>query len=81
LILWLVALFFESCRVLVTRGPKENRNCPSVDALFRSAAYNHGSKVIGIVLSGALVDGTSGLWSIKRMGARDHRPGFWEARQ
>ena len=61
-------LLIEANRVLVTRGPKENRNRPSVDALFRSAAYNHGSKVIGIVLSGALDDGTSGLWSIKRMG-------------
>ncbi|SCX95389.1 two-component system, chemotaxis family, response regulator CheB [Nitrosospira sp. Nl5] len=60
-------LLIEANRVLVTRGPKENRNRPSVDALFRSAAYSHGSRVIGIVLSGALDDGTSGLWSIKRM--------------
>lgn len=61
-------LLIEGDRVLVKRGPKENRNRPSVDALFRSAAYAHGARVIGIVLSGALDDGTSGLWSIKRMG-------------
>ena len=61
-------LLIEGNRVLVTRGPKENRNRPSIDALFRSAAYSHGPNVIGIVLSGALDDGTSGLWSIKRMG-------------
>ena len=61
-------LLIETNQVLVTRGPKENRNRPSVDALFRSAAYTHGPNVIGIVLSGALDDGTSGLWSIKRMG-------------
>lgn len=61
-------LLIEDGRVLVKRGPKENRNRPSVDALFRSAAYSHGPKVIGIVLSGALDDGTSGLWSIKRLG-------------
>jgi two-component system chemotaxis response regulator CheB len=61
-------LLIDANSVLVTRGPKENRNRPSVDALFRSAAYNHGAKVVGIVLSGALEDGTSGLWSIKRMG-------------
>ena len=61
-------LLVEGSRILVKRGPKENRNRPSVDALFRSAAYSHGSRVIGIVLSGALDDGTSGLWSIKRLG-------------
>lgn len=61
-------LLIEADHVLVTRGPKENRNRPSIDALFRSAAYSYGPRVIGIVLSGALDDGTSGLWSIKRMG-------------
>ena len=61
-------LLVDKRAVIVARGPKENRNRPSIDALFRSAAYAHGSAVIGIVLSGALDDGTSGLWSIKRMG-------------
>ena len=61
-------LMIERDRVIVTRGPKENRNRPSVDALFRSAAYYYREQVIGIVLSGALDDGTSGLWNIKRMG-------------
>ena len=61
-------LLIEGDRVLVKRGPKENRFRPSIDALFRSAAYEHGSRVIGIVLSGLLDDGTSGLWTIQRMG-------------
>lgn len=61
-------MLIEDDRVIITRGPKENRNRPSIDALFRSAAYYHREKVIGIVLSGALDDGTSGLWNIKRMG-------------
>ena len=60
-------LIEEDC-VIATRGPKENRNRPSIDALFRSAAYHFREKAIGIVLSGALDDGTSGLWNIKRMG-------------
>jgi two-component system chemotaxis response regulator CheB len=61
-------LLVESDKLVVRRGPKENRFRPSVDALFRSAAYTYGSRVIGLVLSGVLDDGTSGLWSIKRLG-------------
>jgi two-component system chemotaxis response regulator CheB len=61
-------LLVEDDRVLVTRGPKENRFRPSIDALFRSAAYMYGPRVIGVVLTGYLDDGTSGLWSVQRMG-------------
>ena len=61
-------LLLEDNRVLVTRGPKENRFRPSIDALFRSAAYTCGPRVIGVVLTGYLDDGTSGLWSVQRMG-------------
>ncbi|EYB69456.1 CheB methylesterase [Deinococcus phoenicis] len=61
-------LLVEPGRVAVTRGPKENRFRPSVDALFRSAAYVYGPAVIGAVLSGTLDDGTSGLWTVKRRG-------------
>jgi two-component system, chemotaxis family, protein-glutamate methylesterase/glutaminase len=61
-------LLIADDRVAVTKGPKENRFRPSIDALFRSAAYTCGTRAIGVVLSGALDDGTSGLWSIKRPG-------------
>ena len=61
-------LLLENGKVIIKRGPKENRFRPSIDALFRSAAFTYGPRVIGIVLSGMLDDGTSGLWSVKRMG-------------
>lgn len=61
-------ILLEGNRVLVKKGPKENNFRPSIDALFRSAAYAYGPRVIGIVLSGLLNDGTSGLWSVKRLG-------------
>ena len=54
--------------VRITRGPKENRFRPAIDPLFRSAAYEYGSNVIGVILSGSLDDGTSGLWTIKNRG-------------
>ena len=61
-------LLIEKGRMAVKRGPKENRFRPSIDALFRSAAYVYGPKAIGVVLSGKLDDGTSGLWTIKHLG-------------
>ena len=61
-------LLIEHEHMLVKRGPKENRFRPSIDALFRSAAYTYGPRVIGVVLTGALDDGTSGMWSVKRLG-------------
>jgi two-component system chemotaxis response regulator CheB len=61
-------LLIEGDRVGVKNGPKENRFRPSVDALFRSAAYTCGADVIGVVLSGVLDDGASGLWTVKRRG-------------
>jgi two-component system chemotaxis response regulator CheB len=53
---------------LVKKGPKENRFRPSIDALFRAGAYTYGPGAIGVILSGMLDDGTSGLWSVKRLG-------------
>ena len=61
-------LMVDEGKVVVSKGPKENRFRPAVDTLFRSAAHTYRERVVGVVLSGALNDGTSGMWMINRLG-------------
>jgi len=61
-------LLLQAERVMLSHGPRENRSRPSIDVLFRSAAYAYGQNVLGVLLSGMLDDGVSGLWTIGQFG-------------
>ncbi|MFN3525584.1 MAG: chemotaxis protein CheB [Paracoccus sp. (in: a-proteobacteria)] len=52
----------------LSRGPKENCARPAIDPLFRSVADHYGQAAAGVILTGNLNDGTTGLFEIKRRG-------------
>ena len=61
-------LIIERDHVHVSLGPKEQHQRPSINVTFRSAALAYADRVVGVVLTGDMDDGTSGLWEIKRRG-------------
>jgi chemotaxis response regulator CheB len=61
-------LVLENGMMRLERSPKEQNARPCIDVLFKSAAATYGHRVIGVLLSGMLSDGTAGLWQIKKRG-------------
>lgn len=61
-------LLVKSGTLSIIQGPRENGFRPAIDPLFRSAAEIYDSRVTGVILSGALDDGTFGLAAVKDAG-------------
>lgn len=54
--------------ISITKGARENRARPAIDSLFRSAAVAYDNRVVAVVLTGYLDDGSAGLVAVKRCG-------------
>jgi two-component system chemotaxis response regulator CheB len=61
-------LIVDGNRIALGEGPRENNARPAIDPMLRSAAVCCGARTVGVVLTGTLGDGASGLWAIQQAG-------------
>jgi two-component system chemotaxis response regulator CheB len=61
-------LLLDGDRVTLGVGPRENNSRPAIDPMLRSTAVCCSGRAVGVVLTGSLGDGASGLWAIRQGG-------------
>src|SRR5690242_17173476 len=61
-------LLVDGDRLQIGHGPRENNARPAIDPLFRSIAVCCGGRAVGVVLTGTLGDGASGLQALHQCG-------------
>ena len=61
-------LILDGDKLRLGQGPRENNSRPSIDPMFRSVALCCGHRGIGVVLTGTLGDGASGLHTLHEYG-------------
>jgi two-component system chemotaxis response regulator CheB len=61
-------LLIDGDHLSLGEGVRENNSRPAIDPMLRSAAVCCGARTVGVVLTGTLGDGASGLWAVRRAG-------------
>jgi two-component system chemotaxis response regulator CheB len=61
-------LLVDGERLSLGEGPRENNSRPAIDPMLRSTALCCGARAVGVVLTGTLGDGASGLWALRQGG-------------
>jgi two-component system chemotaxis response regulator CheB len=61
-------LLVDGDRIALGSGPRENNSRPAIDPMLRSVAMCCCHRAVGVVLTGTLGDGASGLWAVNQCG-------------
>jgi len=62
-------MLVQGRHLVLQDAPPVSLHCPSATVLFRSVAASHGSRAIGVLLTGMGDDGAAGLMEMKQAGA------------